>query len=256
MTTGKAGADDDRSVASSGRWRAAPNLARVRARYSLRAVVSRHPSLYLPMVRWKYRGQIVEAGTELVIEAFPRSGNTFAVVAFQLAQARPVKIAHHLHAAAQVTRGVRLRKPTLVLIRDPLEAVSSHLVREPCVAPRQALRNWIRFYTSVDDVRDQLLLATFEEVTTDFGDVVDRLNDRFGTSFVRFEHTPENVERCFARIEERNRFLYSRLVESAVARPSSARGSAKDALRPKLQASSTRPLVDRAYQLHESLVGR
>src|SRR5687768_15078094 len=130
-----AGGHEDRSVASASRRRSVLDLARVRARYSVRAVLSRYPSLYLSMVRRKYWGQIVEAGTELVIEAFPRSGNTFAVVAFQLAQARPVKIAHHLHAAAQVTRGVRLRKPTLVLIRDPLKAVSSHLVREPSVAP-------------------------------------------------------------------------------------------------------------------------
>jgi hypothetical protein len=251
-----AGAHEDRSVASASRRRSVLDLARVRARYSVRAVLSRHPSLYLPMVRRKYRGQIVEAGTEVVIEAFPRSGNTFAVVAFQLAQARPVKIAHHLHAAAQVTQGVRLRKPTLVLIRDPLEAVSSHLVRDPCVAPRQALRNWIRFYSSVGNLRDGLLLATFEEVTTDFGDVVDRLNERFGTSFIRFDHTPENVERCFARIEERNTFVFSRLVESAIARPSSARESAKNSHRPKLQAPSLRPLVDRAYRLHELLAGR
>ena len=41
--------------------------------------------------------------TELVIEAFPRSANTFATVAFQLSQPAPVRVAHHLHAPAQVT---------------------------------------------------------------------------------------------------------------------------------------------------------
>ena len=168
------------------------------------AIVSGYPWPYLPMVRRKYPGQMVDAGTELVIEAFPRSGNTFAVVAFELSQDGPVKVAHHLHAASQVTRGVSLGKPTLVLIRYPIDAVVSHLVREPGVTPRQGMRNWVRFYRSIQEVRNDVVVATFEDVTTDFGSVIDRLNERFGTSFIRFDHSRENVERCFDRIEQRN----------------------------------------------------
>jgi hypothetical protein len=237
-------------------WGAAIGLARVRARYSARAVASRYPWLFLPIVRRKYSGQIVDAGTELVIEAFPRSGNTFAVVAFELSQGRPVKIAHHLHAAAQVTRGVRLEKPTLVLIRDPVEAVLSHLVREPGVTPRQGMWNWIRFYRSAENIRNHILVATFEDVTTDFGLVIDRLNERFDTSFARFEHSRGNVERCFERIEQRNRSMYSRLVESKIARPSSARDIAKESIRPRLHGPRMRPLLETAYRLRDSLVDR
>ena len=36
--------------------------------------------------------------TELVIEGFPRSANTFAVLAFDYAQPDDVKLAHQLHA--------------------------------------------------------------------------------------------------------------------------------------------------------------
>jgi hypothetical protein len=249
-----AGAQRDPSVPSTRHLRSAVDLARVRARYSARAAVSSHPWPYLPMVRGKYPGQMVDAGTELVIEAFPRSGNTFAVVAFELSQGGPVKIAHHLHAAAQVTRGVRLGKPTLVLIRDPIDAVVSHLVREPGVTPRQGLRNWVRFYRSVQAARDDVVVARFEDVTTDFGSVIDRLNERFGTSFIRFDHSRENVERCFDRIEQRNRFLFSRVIESKIARPSSTRDAAKESLRPRLQGARMRPLVETAYRLRSSLV--
>src|SRR4029077_564389 len=98
-------------------------------------------------------------------------------------------------------------------------AVVSHLVREPGVTPRQGMRNWVRFYRSIQDVRNDVVVATFEDVTTDFGSGIDRLNARFGTSFIRFDHSRENVERCFDRIEQRNRFLYSRVVESKIARP-------------------------------------
>jgi hypothetical protein len=58
----------------------------------------------------------VSRTTQLVIEGYPRLGNTFAVVAFLQAQKEDVRIAHHLHAPAQVIRAARWRIPTIVLI--------------------------------------------------------------------------------------------------------------------------------------------
>jgi len=250
------GLDNRLRVPGTRRLRAAIGVAGVRARYSARATVSRYPWPFLAIVRRKYSGQIVDTETDVVIEASPRSGNTFAVVAFELSQERPVKIAHHLHAAAQVTRGVRLDKPVLVLIRDPVEAVLSQLIREPGITPRQGMWNWIRFYRSAEYVRKHILVATFEDVTTDFGSVIDRLNERFATSFVRFDHSRGNVERCFRQIERRNRSTYSRLVESKISRPSSARNAAKESLRPRLLEPRMQPLLETAYRLRDSLVDR
>jgi hypothetical protein len=56
----------------------------------------------------------VSRTTEIVIEGYPRSGNTFAVVAFRLAQGREIEIAHHLHAAAQIKRAARLDVPAFI----------------------------------------------------------------------------------------------------------------------------------------------
>src|SRR5436309_8002883 len=119
-----------------------PSRSLRRAIYSCRSVGSCYPRLYLPFARWKYReiaDRIVEADTQLVIEGFQRSGNTFAVVAFEVAQPQPVKLAHHLHAAAQIVAAVRMGVPTLVLIRDPDESVLSHMVREPGITAKQSL---------------------------------------------------------------------------------------------------------------------
>ena len=52
-------------------------------------------------------------------------------------------------------------------------------------------------------IRDALVIATFEEVTSDFGAVTHRVNERFGTRFREFEHTEANVEQVFALIDER-----------------------------------------------------
>jgi hypothetical protein len=48
-----------------------------------------------------------------------------------------------------------------------------------------------------------MVVGEFSAVTGDLGAVIEELNARFGRTFAPFEHTPENVERAFAFIEER-----------------------------------------------------
>lgn len=68
-------------------------------RFQARVTISHYPWLYFPIQRLRpqRRDLVVARDTEIVIEGYPRSANTFAVAAFLLAQGRPVKIAHHLH---------------------------------------------------------------------------------------------------------------------------------------------------------------
>lgn len=37
----------------------------------------------------------------------------------------------------------------------------------------------------------------FEEVTKDFGAIINKINQRFNTNFATFEHTEENVRKVF-----------------------------------------------------------
>jgi len=142
-----------------------------KSRRKLRSLIDTHPRIYLLLcqVRPKTRQITVFKDTEIVIEGFPRSANTFAVAAFTFAQGRPVKIARHLHASAQVIEAVRREIPCIVLIRKPRDAVLSLLVREPHILPEQAPKDYIRFYRSIAPYRGKFVVGRFEEVTTDFG---------------------------------------------------------------------------------------
>ena len=62
---------------------------------------------------------------------------------------------------------------------------------------------WTRFYKSLLPYRDGMVVGDFTRVTTDLGPLIEELNGRFGTAFTPFVHTPENVERVFAFIDER-----------------------------------------------------
>jgi hypothetical protein len=156
------------------------------ARLRLRTRVAEHPALYLPLARRRYPGpspQVVGPDTELVIDGYTRCATTYAVYALQLAQPRPVRLAHHLHAPAQLIEAARHGIPTLVLIREPRGAVLSQAVREPWVPVAGALSAYARFYTRLLPYRHSFVLGEFSDVTHDFGAVVRRLNDRFATSF-------------------------------------------------------------------------
>lgn len=177
-----------------------------RARHRARARFSESPTFYLPFARRKYPGpspEVIGPETELVIDGYTRSASTFAVYALQLAQDRPVRLAHHLHAPAQLIRAARTGVPALLLIREPRGAILSQLVREPDVAMRDALVAYAQFHACLLPHLPDLVVGEFHQVTTQFGAVIDRLNSRFGLGLRRFEHTPESTDRCLELIAHR-----------------------------------------------------
>jgi hypothetical protein len=146
---------------------------------------------------------VIGPDTELVIDGYQRSANTFAVYAFQSAQQQRVRLAHHLHAPAQLIEAARRQIPALVLIRDPEETILSHVMYEPNASFGSALVSYERFYSRLLPYREAFVVGDFHDITTDLGSVIRRVNERFGTSFQEFDTTDENVRRCFELIEER-----------------------------------------------------
>lgn len=216
----------------------------------------KHPRIYYNFygLKPKNRRLAVDGQTQLVIEGFPRSANTFAVVAFEHAQKESVSLAHHLHVPAQVIRAARWRIPTLVLIREPADAILSLMVRHPEISAGHALKHYILFYETVAEYSEACVLGRFEEVTEVYGAVIERINERFGTDFVPFETTGENIREVFNRVEEINR-VESEGLEEQVARPSAARKELKAAARTKLEAPAHEATLARAGALYRDLTG-
>lgn len=274
------------ATAASGRIRSSARGLR----WTVRSRLAESPALYLPVARAKYRRpgpQAVSRETELVIDGYTRSAVTFAVFAFQMAQDRPVRVAHHLHAPAQLIAAARRGVPALAIIREPEEAILSAMVRESYVTPKAALVSYSRFYEKLLSYRRSLVTAGFDHVTSDLGAVIRRVNLRFGTRFQEFEHTPENVRACFKLVEVRTRRpawdqvlgafesgligaeeLRRTLARHSVdletplgavgveraARPSPEREELKDALRRQLLGPELRELRARAGRVYQGFV--
>lgn len=225
--------------------------------YDLKTLVARYPPLALPLARLRRgHGEVVSRDTEIVIEGFPRTGSSFAVAAFRRAQGRPVRVAHHVHAPAQVMAAVRWGIPALVLIREPEDSALSLVIRNPEIPIAQALTGYERFYRPLLSRRHRFASATFDEVVEDFGKVIDRINERYGTGFARFEHTEENAASILAEIEEDylTRDPPGELFERMVPRPSDRRLQLKEELRERYRHAALAGARARAGSLYERFV--
>ena len=163
------------------------------------------------------------------------------------------RIAHHLHVPAQVVRAAGWQIPTLVLIRVPRDAVLSLVIRDP-ISVDQALRYYVSFYKTVEKYRDAYVLGLFEEVTEDFGQVINRLNDKFGTTFSLFRHDEENVRKVFAGMDTQARKKYGeKLSERKVQRPSAVRERMKHEMEYDLENPKRKKLIAEAEAVYDRL---
>ncbi len=140
--------------------------------------------------------------TKLVIEGCPRSGNSYALAAFRYANGADVKVTSHRHSPTAVRTGLRRGLPVMVIIRHPRATITSGLQYYPDQPPTWAIQVYRSFYEGVLPMADRVMIATFEEVTADMGEVIRRCNTRFGTSFLPYVRTDEAEQAIRATIDQ------------------------------------------------------
>lgn len=167
-------------------------------------VIGHHPRLFFAIYRHHpiEKAFIVTDDTEVVLEGFPRAANTFMVLAFQLAQERKVKVAHHTHVPAQLTRAVSFGLPAIVSVREPIDAVTSLKIFDPKISSSTYLSSYIGYHTYLESISDSVIIATFEDITLNFGSVILAMNDKFGTEFSAFSGSSQAVEKVYQAIEK------------------------------------------------------
>jgi hypothetical protein len=225
-----------------------------RAWRSVYLLLADYPRVYYPVMRRRglYKPLLISDTTELVIEGYPRSGNTFAVAALQYAQARELTIARHTHAPAQVIEGVRRGLPVLVLVREPRDAAASLVIHDPGVSLEAALRRYIRFHSRIHRYHTGYVVGTFPEVTTNYAPVIERLNQAFRLSLTPFQHTSANCEVVFKILEDMERAAFrGALAETRVARPSTVRNNLKAGLMDALDRAKHRLLLEECCALYQ-----
>ncbi|PSO82370.1 MAG: hypothetical protein BRC44_02650 [Cyanobacteria bacterium QS_4_48_99] len=182
--------------------------------FSFRSLVAREPALwilYQPYLWWgqmkrkTYYGDVEEGivtpDTELVIDGFQGSANSFAVAEFKRSQTRHVKLLHHRHAPVAIIRAIEQGIPVLLTIREPLDTVISLTSRWPHVSANQALKSYIGFYTKLKPYAPYYVVSTFEQTTQHLDRVVQVVNAKFSTNFDLVDSATVNEE---SRVKARN----------------------------------------------------
>jgi hypothetical protein len=225
------------------------------ALYALKTLVAQYPSLAIPIARLRGHGVVVNPNTEILIEGYPRSANSFSVAAFEMAQGRRTRIAHHLHAPAHVLRALAIGVPAIVLIRDPEDAILSFMLTRRELTADRAIRGYVRFYEPLVPHRHTFVVGAFPDVTTDFGRVIRRVNELFGTSFAEFVHTSNREGAVFEAMQGywEGRLGPGEELERQVGRPSSRREELKAELRSVYRAPKLAGLRARADHLCRQL---
>jgi SAM-dependent methyltransferase len=152
--------------------------------------------LFLPVVlRLTPRGTTrrITAATDLVIEGYPRSSNTFAAAAIAVSSGGSLTVASHVHTPSQVIDAARKKVPTLMVVREPRATVRSLVMAAPHVPVDTAIAEWVHHHRVLWPYRGSFVVGTFEQITTDLPAVLRRVNRRFGIDLPMFEHTADAV---------------------------------------------------------------
>lgn len=231
------------------------NLATVKAR------LESYPRLYLAALSVKRIGHwsrawIVQPDTDITIEGYPRSGNSFARSAFQHAAGDQHKIATHVHSFAQVVRSAQLGIPTMVLLRAPRDAclslvalsyqisdlkISDALLARAKIDLINNFRSYRTFYENVLRVGDRVVIADFNLVTKDYGQVLQRMNQRYGTNFPLYENSNDNEAEVF----QKGGFHLS---------PNTKRDEIKAALKSCLDLEELQPSIADAQAIYQDVL--
>lgn len=121
--------------------------------------------------------ELVTNKTDLTIEGFPRSANSFLEAAINRSAAQQLRISHHVHSRANVYRSIKLKVPTVVLFRNPVDAVVSYL--EECDGayknPILLFREYNIFYNKMPFSNPYLKYVSFEDVVKNTSKTVESI---------------------------------------------------------------------------------
>ena len=129
----------------------------------LRYNIKKIPFLYKIFAKnLKSDARMTDANTTVVIEAFQRSGNTFAWYLIREIFGDEFKIAHHTHSVANLKLAIRYNKKTVILIRNPIDSIVSAIIYRKKTQGKDLRKNlilimddYIGFYKFLNKIKSK-----------------------------------------------------------------------------------------------------
>lgn len=166
-------------------------------KFLIKSILEKFPSLYLCIQRLRYNGKryetkIAKKYFDLIIDGFPRSANSYSTRLFQHLEPRFL-IGNHLHSHAHIKYGLINNIPTIVLIRNPFDAIISlvalkiinvyngnkkEFLQENSL--KFTVKSYINFYRPLVKIKNKLVLLKFDDITKNPSKAIKKINKVYG----------------------------------------------------------------------------
>lgn len=210
--------------------------------------------LFLPGFRlFKQRfPKLTTAKTDICIDGYPRSGNTYIVSAFLgWNRGQGLIASHHSHLAGNIKYALKRKIPTVVLIRKPEDAVSSVLVWDGLLNTTVALVGYIHFYNTLWKHQQNFLILCFDDVIKRPDICVERINQRFNSEFCSRPFSAEEDSKIRIRLKKAD-LLYHREGANA-SLPNPHKSQLKKKYSKRIQNNPLFPYAKRLFDKYSSL---
>lgn len=144
---------------------------------------------------------VVGRADHLCIEGRHRSANTFARVAFELANPE-CSLASHTHQPGNALRAVRLGVPCVVLLREPVaQGISWREFSAVYQPASRILRDYYRFYEAMTPLAEdgRLAVCRFEDAVASPQAITRVANAALGCDFQHCDYDADEVRRLATR---------------------------------------------------------
>jgi hypothetical protein len=127
---------------------------------------------------------IASRETSLVVDGYPRSGNSFFVrlIIHQLEEndLSNLSLSHHTHRVENIKLAHHYGVPAVVLIRDPYDAIASFFIFQKfCLPIIECIKKYLHFYNFVLSFNANILIVNFDTVISNPNLVLEHIQKNF-----------------------------------------------------------------------------
>jgi hypothetical protein len=203
--------------------------------------------------KMKYPRTTFSSSTEITMDGFQRSGNSFATYQF-MTKNKTLNIAHHRHINTQIIFSAQNKIPTIVFIRDPIDAIiSAFFVQESAVPLEIIIRSWINFYEPILRYKNEIIISDFKNTINNFDQIIYQLNKKYDSNFLIpkiDKNTYENYSMYVEKLQIKN---FGKLDNNRMSKPNDTRINKKQSLIDKIKKENIVSLK-KSYDIYNFLV--
>ena len=169
----------------------------------------------------------------VVVQGFPRSGNTYLSIALSDFKAFEGRVFSHIHTPAIFAHAIRHDIPVVMPVRDPMSSLVS-LSQLAGWDDRRCIDHYLCYYRYSKPYLKQLAVIEFTSFTQDTPSALSRLSARTGLKFRHADHAQIETQ-AFGEIDKRSVANAGEIEAHTVHRPNQTRSAQKAEIRERLE---------------------